>query len=176
MNKFTTSIKNGSAPDTKTTNGMLAHSSTNSALVDLFSSIGASRSNVGAALNYMQKAYEVDPLLTAKILLWARDVREGAGERMIPREMMKFLENRDPELVLRLLPKLPELGRFDDLLIFGNPKVKKAAMSLFSGALLSYGKAVRILRDIDSFTEDECRSILRDLDNDSYGFCESIQN
>jgi hypothetical protein len=95
---------------------------------------------------------------------------------MIPREMLKFLENRDPELLIRLLPKLPELGRFDDLLIFGNPKVKKDAMSLFSEALLSYGKAARILRDIDSFTEDECRSILRDLDNDSYGFCESIQN
>lgn len=176
MNKFTTSIKNGSTPDTATTNGMGAHSKTGSALVDLFSSIGASRDSVREAINTFERALNVDAILAAKILLWARDVREGAGERNVPREMLKFLENRDPELVLRLLPKLPELGRFDDLLVFGNPAVKEAAMSLFAGALLSYGKAVRILRVIDSFTEDECRSILRDLDNDSYGFCESIQN
>lgn len=176
MNTFVNSLKNGSAPDTQTTNGMGAHSNTGSVLVDLFSMVGASRDSVRAVIDAFERALNVDKNIAAKILLWARDVREGAGERMIPREMLKFLENRDPELVLRLLPKLPELGRFDDLLIFGNPKVKKAAMSLFSGALLSYGKAVRILRDIDSFTEDECRSILRDLDNDSYGFCESIQN
>ena len=136
MNKFTTSIKNGSAPDTETTNGMGAHSKTGSALVDLFSSIGASRDSVREAINTFERALNVDAILAAKILLWARDVREGSGERMIPREMLKFLENRDPELVLRLLPKLPELGRFDDLLIFGNPKVKKAALSLFADALV----------------------------------------
>lgn len=137
MNKFTTSIKNGSAPDTTTTNGMLAHSKTGSALVDLFSSIGASRDSVREAVNTFERALNVDAILAAKILLWARDVREGAGERNVPREMLKFLENRDPELVLRLLPKLPELGRFDDLLVFGNPKVKKAALSLFADALRS---------------------------------------
>lgn len=137
MNTFVNSIKSDSVSDTETTNGMLAHLSTNSALVDLFSSIGASRSNSSEAINMFERAYKVDPILTAKILLWARDVREGAGERTIPREMLKFLENRDPELVIRLLPMLPELGRFDDLLIFGNQKVKKAAMSLFADALRS---------------------------------------
>lgn len=137
MNKFTTSIKNGSTPDTTTTNGMGAHSKTGSALVDLFSSIGASRDSVREAINTFERALNVDAILAAKILLWARDVREGAGERNVPREMLKFLENRDPELVLRLLPKLPELGRFDDLLVFGNPKVKKAALSLFADALRS---------------------------------------
>ena len=128
MNKFTTSIKNDSVPDTKTTNGMTAHLSTNSALVDLFSSIGASRDSVREAINMFERAYNVDPILAAKILLWARDVREGAGERKVPRELLKFLENRDPDLLTQLLPKLPELGRFDDLLIFSNPTVMELGL------------------------------------------------
>lgn len=137
MNTFVNSLKNGSAPDTQTTNGMGAHSNTGSVFVDLFSMVGASRDSVRAVIDAFERALNVDKNIAAKILLWARDVREGAGERMIPREMLKFLENRDPELLIRLLPKLPELGRFDDLLIFGNPKVKKAALSLFADALRS---------------------------------------
>lgn len=135
MNTFVNSIKNGSTPDTKTTNGMGAHSNTGSALVDLFSMVGASRDSTREAINTFDRALKVDKILAAKILLWARDIREGAGERLVPREMLKFLENRDPELLIRLLPKLPELGRFDDLLIFTNPDVKDAAMSLFATEL-----------------------------------------
>jgi len=131
MNTFVNSIKNGSAPDTETTNGMGAHSNTGSALVDIFSMVGASRDSVRAVIDTFDRALKVDKILAAKILLWARDIREGAGERMVPREMLKFLENRDPELLIRLLPKLPEIGGFDDLLIFTNPDVKDAAMSLF---------------------------------------------
>ena len=135
MNKFTDSIKNNNIPDTTTTNGAGAFSTTNSSLVDLFALIGASRDSVSGAVTAFDRAYRSDKVLAAKILLWARDVRGGAGERNIPRELLKFLENRDTELLVRLLPKLPELGRFDDLLIFTNPIAKNAAMSLFSDAL-----------------------------------------
>ena len=167
MNTFVNPIKNGSAPDTQTTNGMGAHSNTGSVLVDLFSMVGASRDSVRAVIDTFDRALKVDKILAAKILLWARDIREGAGERMVPREMLKFLENRDPELLIRLLPKLPELGRFDDLLIFTNPDVKEAAMSLFSEALRSGCFAKQLLEKIDLMSEEECQKI---LDSETFSF------
>ena len=70
MNTFVNSIKNGSTPDTKTTNGMGAHSNTGSALVDLFSMVGASRDSTREAINTFDRALKVDKILAAKILLW----------------------------------------------------------------------------------------------------------
>ena len=52
------------------------------------------------------------------IALWARDIRGGAGERKLFRDILLDLSKNDPDRCYAILHKVPELGRWDDLLIF----------------------------------------------------------
>lgn len=107
---------------TTTTNGMVAHKSTNSACLDLFFTIATAR---GANLiPQFQAALKEDSLLALRILLWSRDVRGGAGERQRFRDLAKYYFSTAPNYsdVVSILNKIPELGRFDDLHSFvGTP-------------------------------------------------------
>lgn len=119
----------------RTANGMRARATTSSANLDLFGSIGASRGkNVIPAF---QAAFAENKDLALRVAQWARDVRGGAGERQIYRDILLYLEANEPQLLVesKLLDNLPELGRFDDLLIFTNPRVKVRALQIVANAL-----------------------------------------
>ncbi len=135
MNTFTTAIQNQS---TRTENDMRAYKNTNSACVDLFYKIGASRGqNIIPAFI---SAFVEDPDKTLRILQWARDVRGGCGERQIFRDIMQYLEQTlDTKYTkfITLLNKTSELGRWDDLFIFNQPETKKVVYELVSNALKS---------------------------------------
>jgi len=120
---------------TITTNGMGALKSTGSELVDLFYNIGAARNNQPMIVAQFNAAFNVEPTLALRTLFYARDVRGGAGERETFKTILKDLEKTDPDQLIRLLPFVPEYGRFDDLLIFTNPAVKSAAYDIIGGAL-----------------------------------------
>ena len=123
MNAFVTSLNK--AQDTVTENGMGALTHSNNRLVDLFYKVGASRGKDLTA--DFAAAYAEDPRLAARLALWARDVRGGAGERQHFRNFMLFLEKSNPALTVAMLPLVPEIGRFDDLFIFVTDKVFDAA-------------------------------------------------
>lgn len=111
MTTFANAVKNQEA---RTENGMKALKSSGSALVDLYFNIGASRGkNVIPAFT---AAYVENKDLATRIALWARDARGGAGERKIFRDIFQHLCDNDPALAARLIHKVPELGRWDDLL------------------------------------------------------------
>lgn len=113
MNTFVNAVVNQSA---RTENGMKARQSTANALTDLFFKIGAMRGqNVIPAWT---AARVHDAAIAGRIALWARDVRGGAGERKIFRDILKDLAVRDPDQAVALMRKVPELGRWDDLLVF----------------------------------------------------------
>ena len=76
---FAKAIQN--EPDTRTTNGMKSYTTTKSANVDLFYKIGASRGKDITAT--FAKAYAEDRVKALRILFWARDIRQGAGERQL---------------------------------------------------------------------------------------------
>ena len=117
MSTFANAVRNQEA---RTANGMKARASTASSAVDLFYNIGASRGkNIIPAF---VAAYVEDKELAVRIALWARDARSGAGERQIFRDILKYVDQNDPELASRILLKVPELGRFDDLLVVENSK------------------------------------------------------
>jgi len=126
MNSFANAVNAPAA--TVTTNGMVAVTTTGSSLVDLFFNIGAARNNpkIGASF---ARVYGEDKTLAARTLFWARDVRGGAGERQTFRNIMLQLEKTDPVNLRKLLPFVPEYGRWDDLLIFQTPEIKEAAYS-----------------------------------------------
>lgn len=121
----------------RTDNGMRARTTTSSAALDLFGSIGAMRGK--NILPAFIAAFAENQDLALRIAQWARDVRGGAGERQIYRDILLYLEKINPRLLIesRLLDNVAELGRFDDLLIFTNPEVKKRAFVIIFKALLA---------------------------------------
>lgn len=129
MTTFTSAVINQPA---RTANGMLARVSTASALVDLFYKIGAMRG--GDVLPLFQAALLEDAEKALRMALWSRDVRGGAGERQHFRNMLIFLEQHYPQYALALLPKVPEVGRWDDLLVF-TKQLQPAAFALIREAL-----------------------------------------
>lgn len=161
MNTFTSAVQNQS---TRTENGMLARKSTLSACVDLFFKIGASRGmNV---IPEFVSAFVEDSDKALRIAQWCRDVRSGAGERQIFRDIMLHLEQslgvKDSRFVA-LLNKISELGRWDDLFIFNQPETKKVVYGLVSSALKTGIKAKFLLEKIDSMTEEEAEAELKNL-------------
>lgn len=102
---------------TVTANGAKAYKSTGSKNLDLFGKIAASRNNVEAAVKAFNLAYKEDPETAARILFWARDIRGGQGERSVFRAIFKDLAISNPDIATKLVPLVPEYGRWDDLLV-----------------------------------------------------------
>jgi len=130
MNAFVDAVANQEA---RTANGMLARKSTAKATVDLFYNIGASRGK--DIIPAFVAAYVEDQDLALRIALWARDVRGGAGERQLFRDILKHLEKRDPAAARALLKRVPEIGRWDDIFVFSTPALKSAAYTMLGDAL-----------------------------------------
>jgi len=121
------------AQTTTTTNGAKAYTSTLSAAVDLFFKIGASRGK--NIISDFTAAYVENPDVALRIAQWARDVRGGSGERQIFRDILQHLENSAPADAQRLINNIPEIGRWDDLLVLTNPLLKQHAFGLIKVAL-----------------------------------------
>ena len=130
MNAFVTAVANQEA---RTANGMKARKSTAKATVDLFYKIGASRGK--DITGDFTAAYVENSDVALRIAQWARDVRGGAGERQLFRDILVHLEKRDPDAALALLKKIPEVGRWDDIFVFQNPVLKSAAYTMLGDAL-----------------------------------------
>lgn len=132
MNDFVNAV-NTIPTETRTENGMKTFTSSMNALVDLFFSIGASRGkDISPAF---VKAMKEDETLALRMLMWARDVRGGAGEREVVRKILKFLEKKYPASLDRVLPHLAEFGRWDDYLVFETREFKEKAWSIIGDAL-----------------------------------------
>jgi hypothetical protein len=130
MNAFVDAVANQEA---RTANGMLARKSTAKATVDLFYNIGASRGK--DIVPAFVAAYVEDQDLALRIALWARDVRGGAGERQLFRDILKYLEKNDKAAARALLKRVPELGRWDDIFVFNDADLKNAAYTMLGDAL-----------------------------------------
>jgi hypothetical protein len=81
------------------------------------------------------KAFNEDPKRAMKLLFWARDVRGGAGERQVFKDILVYLaENHD----LALKPNLgliAEYGRFDDLLSLFGTYLENDALIIIENAI-----------------------------------------
>lgn len=121
-----------------TENGMTTNSSSLSNCVNLFFQIGAMRGKDKQTLiNSFVKAYNEQPLIAMKLLFWARDVRGGAGERQIFRDIVQYLANKHTESLAKNLAYLPEYGRWDDLLQLVGTKLEEQALDLIKKGLES---------------------------------------
>lgn len=101
---------------TLTQNSALTFKSTESKVLDLFSMGGALRNREPEEIEKMlSQALAEDKLLAIKCLFYLRDVRGGQGERRTFREALKILTRHYPEEASKLVPLIPEYGRWDDL-------------------------------------------------------------
>lgn len=162
MNTFVNNV--GAPVEVTTTNGMAAYDTTGERLVDLFFSIGAARNDVEGIKKKFTLAFAENGDLAMKILFWARDVRQGAGERNTFREILKSLESYSPTSVIKNIKMVPVLGRWDDLLIFTDTDVKQAAYSVIRKVLMEGDAAKCMLDKIGSISEDECAAELAKLE------------
>ncbi len=130
----TVSLFDAMSNATTTANGMPAFKSTNSAILDLFTKIGDAR-DVDLT-GYFKKALKEQEEVAVRTLLWARDVRGGAGERKTFRTLLGVLAREDGFQHMQGVIKLiPEVGRWDDVLILLDTKYEPAAIELIGEAL-----------------------------------------
>ena len=119
---------------TTTDNGALSYRSTLNNCLNLFYTIGSKDNS--DIIPLFEKAFKEDPIVATKVAMYARDIREGLGRRKHFRDILLYLENVKPQYVLNILPNIPEIGRWDDLLIFKTIELKHAAYSMIEQALI----------------------------------------
>lgn len=150
--------------DSHTENGMVTNSTSLNNCVDLFFQIGAMRGQDKSRLiNAFTKAFGENPLTAMKLLFWARDVRGGAGERQIGKDIMSYLAHNRTEAMRKNIALVTEFGRWDDLLVFFGTPLEQDALELISKGLADKKKAHEILNKLDSLSEEECAKLITDF-------------
>ena len=121
------------AQEARTQNGMRAFKSSLNANTDLFFKIGASRGK--NIIGDFTAAYVENRDIALRIAQWSRDVRGGAGERQLYRDIMQHLARKDTDAALALMRKAPELGRWDDVLVLADTELRVQAFDAIAAAL-----------------------------------------
>jgi hypothetical protein len=136
MNTFSQAVAAAKSSEIRfTENGAKAWATSDSKVLDLFGKIGSSRGRDLA--KDFSAALAEDENLAVRVLLWARDVRNGAGERAQFRNLLRALEKQNPDLAARIMHKIPELGRFDDLFAYQDPINRRNALRMYADALMN---------------------------------------
>ena len=145
--------------------------------VDFFFTVGAMRGKDKIKLiEKFSKAYSNNSLIATKLLFWARDVRGGAGERQIFRDILSHLVKLSPTVVKKNLSLISEYGRWDDLLVLLGTELEEETLKLIETALQNEdglcakwmprkGEAFNKLRKLLRVTPKQLRKLLVNLTN-----------
>ena len=99
-----------------TENGAIGYRTSGKALLDLNFAVASMRSmSESEIFNKFMKAFCEDHMLAMRWLFFARDAREGLGERRLFRVVIKNLVKSNPEMVIPVINLISEYGRYDDL-------------------------------------------------------------
>ncbi len=116
---------------THTENGAMTFHSSMSACLDLFAAIGGLRNASDAEImKRFQRAWAENRDDAIRILLYARDVRGGLGERRIFRTILEALAAAEPGSIRKNLHHIPEYGRYDDLFLLLDTPVREDMLRL----------------------------------------------
>lgn len=133
MTTFAQAVNNQEA---RTENGMRAFAQTGDAVLNLFNKIGSAR--MIDIIPLFTAAFVENEELAIRVALWARDIRGGAGERKTFRSILNYLSKNHPELAQRVMKRVPELGRWDDLFSV-DEKMLPTAFDMIRSELLKGG-------------------------------------
>lgn len=108
---------------TKTENGAEVKNTTDSALLDMFATIGSMRTrSEDEIIQKFELAFQEDPLGAMRCLFYARDIRGGLGERRVFRVLLPYIAEKHTNEIGKNLRLVPEFGRFDDFYsLIGTP-------------------------------------------------------
>ena len=114
---FMNAIKNELSNETqRTENGAVGFRTTGKELLDLnFAVASLRKASESDIVNRFIRAYFEDKVVAIKWLFYARDVREGLGERRLFRVVMEEFAKQEPKATKELIKLVPEYGRWDDL-------------------------------------------------------------
>jgi hypothetical protein len=116
INSLTTTLAGDGYNNSVTENGAIGYRSTGKAIVDLNFSVPFLRgADDRAIISMFLKAYGEDKTLALKWLFFARDVREGLGERRLFRVIVNYFGKAEPDEIRHLLKYFHVYGRWDDL-------------------------------------------------------------
>jgi hypothetical protein len=120
----------------ETSNGMGALGTTLNECVNLFFQIGAMRGKSKKALLHLfSKAYNENPLVATKVLFWVRDIRGGAGERQIFKDILTYLAENNTDVVKKNLSLIPDFGRWDDVLVLVGTSLEGEVFEMIKTAI-----------------------------------------
>ena len=137
---------------TYTENGARANRSTGSNCLNFFAACGALRNmDTDVQLRLFVRAYAEDRDLTMRTLFYARDIRDGLGERELFRNILTWLAAKRPHSVVKNLPFIAEYGRWDDVLSLLGTPCEAAAVQVIQEQLQ---------KDLVSLEKDEPVSLL----------------
>ena len=129
---------------TLTENSALTLKSTGSHCLDLFASVGALRNSQPHEIRTrFLRAFAENPDLAVRTAFYARDIRQGLGERRTFRIILEWLAENSPSTVRKNLALIPEYGRWDDLFALAYTDCKDAAFEFI---------ARQFIKDIDAET------------------------
>lgn len=99
-----------------TENGAVGYRTTGKSLLNINFAVASLRSaSESEIIERFKRAFFEDKILAMKWLFFARDIRGGLGERRLFRTAMSFVADYEPVLVEKVIPLIPEYGRYDDL-------------------------------------------------------------
>jgi hypothetical protein len=162
---------------TLTDNRMVTNPTSLNKCVDLFFSIGSMRGkSKDKVVKLFSEAYNENPLVASKILFWVRDVRGGAGERKVFRDVISYLTTNSPQTVRKNIGLIPEFGRWDDVLVLFGTELEDDMFSLIKTSLSNgdglsakwmprKGVIANGLRKFFKYTPKQYRKMLVDLTN-----------
>jgi len=100
-----------------TENGAIGYKSSGKELVDINFAISSMRNMTEDQVKEKYiKAFNEENMLAVKWLFYARDCRNGVGERRLFRICLDYLSKEHQDIVRAILKLVPEYGRWDDLL------------------------------------------------------------
>ena len=135
MNRFLNGLENATNY-TYTENGAVTHTTTKSALLDMFAMGAAMRSRSDEDVILMfRKAFAENPVYALKCLFYIRDIRGGQGERRFFRLCMKDMAKNNADAAKRNLKYVPEFGRWDDLYVFEGTNLENDAFEFMKNQL-----------------------------------------
>ena len=135
-----------------TENGAVGFRTTGKELLDL--NFGVASLRKAPDIDIIDKfvhAYFEDKMSAVKWLFYARDAREGLGERRLFRVVMEEFADQEPKAAKELIKLVPEYGRWDDLWCLLDGKLVDDVVALVQTQLtedfenMSNGKSISLL-------------------------------
>jgi len=124
---------------TRTWNGMKTNATSENFAVDLFYKWGGARGKFNEIVTSLAGAIAEDKDIAIRILLWGRDARSGAGERQLFKDSIDFLAGNEMltmDEAIRVMHRIPELGRWDDLKIFVGTVLESVALNWWVDSII----------------------------------------